>query len=479
MSLRLEGSWTKSLSLRLTVLHAAVFGLLYGLLSLVIYFMVARAVFQNVDTEMLEEFHEMEAALEKGGLAGFRAHALAEVAEEGPENLLIRLYSKSGRLVFSSDTESWGDLSVPSPTGPWRGDRQVGSVSVTRRGNLKARFMIVRLQDYVLEQVVSLEWDLRLLARLRRVLITAALLTLLIAVPAGWALARRSLVQVKRIDQAARSIVTGSDLTRRVPVRGTGDELDELARTLNMMLRRIEGYLRELSDMMDNTAHDFKTPLARIRSLAEEALMETNPLEIQGNLVQIMEETDRFLSLINAVLDISEARAGLLRLQRTRVDLNDLAWQVAGLFEGACRAKNLDLSVDLVEDEAVVVEADRGRLIQALANLVDNAVKFCPAGGRIRLVVRIRDMKAVLGVEDSGPGVPPPMRTKIFERFFRAEVPGAADGRGVGLSLAKAYVDAHGGHIHVEESPLGGTAFLIHLPLTTGVSHRQSHAETK
>lgn len=465
--------------MRLTVLHAAVFGLLYGLLSLVIYFMVARAVFENVDTEMLEEFHEMEAALEKGGLAGFRAHALAEVAEEGPENLLIRLYSKSGRLVFSSDAAPWGDVAVPTLVEPRRGERRVGCVSVPLQGGVKARFMVVRLQDYVLEQVVSLEWDLRLLARLRKVLITAALLTLLIALPAGWALARRSLAQVKRIDQAARSIVTGSDLTRRVPVRGTGDELDELAVTLNMMLTRIEGYVRELSDMMDNTAHDFKTPLARIRSLAEEALMETNPLEIQGNLVQIMEETDRFLSLVNAVLDISEARAGLLRLHRTRVDLNELVGQVAGLFEGACRAKDLDLRADVIEKGVAAVEADRGRLIQALTNLVDNAVKFCPAGGRIRLVVRIRDTEAVIGVEDSGPGVPPPMRTKIFERFFRGEVPGAADGRGVGLSLARAYVEAHGGRIRVEESPLGGTAFLIHLPLTTGVSHRESHAERK
>jgi signal transduction histidine kinase len=278
-------------------------------------------------------------------------------------------------------------------------------------------------------------------------------------------MARRSSAQIRGIDRVARSIAGSADLSRRVPLRGTDDELDHLAKTFNLMVERLERFLKELHDMMDNTAHDFRTPLTRIRAMAETGLGTTNHEEIQGTLVQIMDECDRFLFLLNAIMDISQARTGILSLEKKELRVKDLLAGILSLYRGVAEERGIRLNVTYPRDDELVFFADKKRLSQALSNIVDNALKYTSSGDTVAIWTCTEAGFAEICVADSGPGIPHEKIPRIFERFYRLDTSRSTPGRGIGLSLAKAYVEAQGGTIAVKSELGKGSTFCIRIPM--------------
>lgn len=459
----------KSLAFKLAFTYSTLFTVAFVVVFSAIYYLLGHALSRNTRRDLLDDSVEIRRAYQKGNIEALKTYISGEVEGDGPANKLIRVIDLAGHVVLSSDTALWGRVPVPGKQNLDRKGPIIKAFRIPARPGHEARAVTFLVGNYIVEEAVPIEWDTRLLARLRKAFGLGLLLTVLVGIPSGWFMARRSSAQIRGIDRVARSIARSADLSRRVPLKGTDDELDHLAKTFNLMVERLESFLRELHDMMDNTAHDFKTPLTRIRAMAETGLGTRNPEEIQGTLVQIMDECDRFLSLLNAVMDISQARTGTLSLKKDKIPLKSLLQGIGDLYSGVAQERGIRLNITAPRDESAVVFADKKRLSQAISNVLDNALKYSSSGDTVAFWARTTPGFTEICVADSGPGIPGEEISRIFERFYRLDTSRSTPGRGIGLSLAKAYVEAHRGAITVKSEPGKGSTFCIMIPREGGL----------
>jgi signal transduction histidine kinase len=287
----------------------------------------------------------------------------------------------------------------------------------------------------------------------------------LIALSGGWLATQSALSPIRRLTLAVRQIIRTGRTDARVPLDGSGDAIDELTGLFNTMLDKIEGLVTAMRGALDNVSHDLRTPLTRLRGTAEMALASAPDVDrYREALADCVEESDRVLVMLNTLMDISEAESGAMQLQREPVRLAEIVARAVDLYRDVADAKGVTLAADAPAD--VTVAADRTRLEQVAANLIDNAVKYTPAGGHVDVQVRREDGTAVLRVHDTGPGIPPDELPRIFDRLFRGDTSRAERGLGLGLSLVKAVVEAHGGTVDVVSEPGRGSAFTVRLPLS-------------
>lgn len=291
----------------------------------------------------------------------------------------------------------------------------------------------------------------------------------LLGVAGGFFVTRRVLKRVDAMTETTRTIMDG-DLTGRLPVAGTGDELDRLAVNLNAMLERIEALMRGLKEVSDNIAHDLRTPLTRLHNRCEEALRGSHSEpEYREALESTIEESEGLIRTFDALLMIARAESGQARDNMNEFDAAEVARDVGELYEPLAEQKGLALEVDA--PAAVPVRGNRELVGQALANLVDNAIKYAAPGsqanGQAAPVIVVKaasdSERIVLTVADGGPGIPEPMRDRVVDRFVRLEQSRSVPGSGLGLSLASAVARLHGGELKLADNGPGLKA-VIELP---------------
>jgi signal transduction histidine kinase len=289
--------------------------------------------------------------------------------------------------------------------------------------------------------------------------------TLVLTLIGGFLLARLLLRQIDVINTTSRDIMAG-DISRRIPVQGSGDEFDELSENLNAMLDQIERLVRGLKEVSDNIAHDLRSPLARLRSRLELALLEPADAErYKDVLLDTIAEADSLLATFNALLSIAEAEAGTARDQFVPLDLEGLLSDVAELYEPLAEAAELSFGFACDRDALrLKVMGDRDLLFQALANLLDNAIKFSDPGGAVTLSLKRRGDRLDITVADRGPGVPAAARGKVMERFYRLEESRTTPGSGLGLSMVAAVARLHDGELSLSDNGPGLRA-TIALPI--------------
>lgn len=293
-----------------------------------------------------------------------------------------------------------------------------------------------------------------------------------VSLSAGWFLARRALSGVEDVRRTAQSIAKGT-FDSRVPVRGTGDELDQLAVTFNGMLAQIETVLSGMKEVNDNIAHDLRSPITRMRGVAEVTLAgKASAEEYQIALGRVIEECDRLLGMINTMLDISEAEAGVVRFQLAEVDLGEMVRDVIDLFSPLAEGKHV--TVNLRVAGLLSLQADARKLQRVLSNLLDNAIKYTPSGGSVMISGYGEDRAVRIVVSDTGVGIPGPELSRIFDRFYRGEKSRSEPGNGLGLSLACALITAHHGTITVTSTPGRGSEFTVTLPRSTSACPDES-----
>ncbi|KQP76381.1 ATPase [Methylobacterium sp. Leaf111] len=287
-------------------------------------------------------------------------------------------------------------------------------------------------------------------------------LVVVLGVIGAWFIASRVLKRVDAMTETTRRIMAG-DLDGRLAVAGTGDELDRLARNLNAMLERIGELMRGLRDVSDNIAHDLKTPLTRLRNRAEEALRTAEtPDALRAAMEGVIEESDGLIRIFNALLMIARLEGVNAREDFQTFDVAAVVQAVAELYEPLASEQGLALHVE-TEGAPLTLRGSRELIGQALANLIDNAVKYGGASGEIRLsAARIGDT-LLLGVADSGPGIPSEARGRVLDRFVRLEEARSRPGFGLGLSLVNAVVRLHQGTLALEDHA-PGLAVVITLP---------------
>jgi signal transduction histidine kinase len=297
--------------------------------------------------------------------------------------------------------------------------------------------------------------------RLRQILAAPARWALFVIVIMGIAgalfIARRVLKRIDAMTATSDRIMAG-DLSGRLPVAGSGDEFDRLANSLNAMLERIEGLMTGVKHVSDNIAHDLKTPLTRLRNQAEEALRSANSeADYRAALEGTIEESDALIRTFDALLMITRAEAGEVRTHMADFDAAEMAESVGELYEPLAEEKGLKLVVEAAKP--LPAYGNRELAGQALANLIDNAIKYGePAGdasGEIRVTARSAPGRVELIVADRGPGIPEQDRTRVLERFVRLEESRSRPGSGLGLSLAAAVARLHGGELRLEDNRPG------------------------
>jgi signal transduction histidine kinase len=285
-------------------------------------------------------------------------------------------------------------------------------------------------------------------------------LVIVLGLLGGFFVSRRILSRIDAMTGTAQTIMAG-DLSGRLPVAGTGDELDRLADNVNAMLERIEALMRGLKEVSDNIAHDLKTPLTRLRNRCEQALRSaTGEASYRAALDATIAESDDLIRTFDALLMIARAESGQARENMTEFDASEIARDVGELYEPVADEKGIALKIDA--PEAAPVRGNRELVSQALANLIDNAIKYAGPNGKVNgvpaeIVVRAGDdgERITLSVADRGPGIPDADRGRVVERFVRLEQSRSEPGSGLGLSLASAVARLHGGELKLEDNHPG------------------------
>lgn len=253
-----------------------------------------------------------------------------------------------------------------------------------------------------------------------------------------------------------------NQLSARVTVRNPDSELGELAQLFNEMLAQIDRLITAMGQSLDSVAHDLRTPLSRMRLSVESALSSSDPKQLKEALLDCAEESEQIELMLKTLLDLTEAESGLLQLHVEPVDLRLLAEQCLDLYRYVAEERQVELHLE--SEAPLTIDADPVRLRQVLANLLDNAIKYTPAGGHVQLTLQQIDRQAVVTVIDSGIGIEPSDQPLVFDRLFRADSSRSEPGMGLGLSLVKAVIEAHRGSIVVASQPDHGSRFTVTLP---------------
>lgn len=301
------------------------------------------------------------------------------------------------------------------------------------------------------------------LARFRARALVILLALVAVAVAGGYVLTQSALKPLRALAATLEHILRTGRMEARVPVARTSDPLGALAGLVNDLLGRIETLVAGMRQSLDNTAHDLRTPLARARSRLEAAL--DGPRDAPAcarALEETLEDLDRIGDMLTTVMDISEAQTGAMRLQRTDVPVSRLFDETLDLYADLAEAHGVTLAADGAP--GLVLHADHTRARQVLANVVDNAVKYTPAGGHVRLRAAERDEGIAIEVEDTGIGIPAEELPRIWERLFRGDRSRSERGLGLGLSLVKAVVEAHGGRVAARSVVGAGTTLVLWFP---------------
>ena len=458
----------RSVHTRLTLWYTGALLTILVVISVLSYSLLAWSLSQDLDRSLLTMAEVVRDASRDEPL---------DVAEQwlrellDPEHQLFQLLDPTGRLRLRSRGLRGDQLPLSASARRTIVDGRPAFETIAMHGQ---RLRVVTLpvrRDGRLVEVVQVGLPLRpterTLERWIEALAILVPLSVALAAAGGRLMARAALRPVDEMSQAARRIDAGA-LARRITVRGTGDELDRLAETLNGMLARLESTFTEMRRFSADAAHELRTPLTALKGTLEVALRaDRSGPEYREALASALEEVDRLVRLSEDLLLLSRSSAGP-ESPAARVDLESLVLDVAAV--GARLAKDGGVVVRVGATAPVSVQGDAGALRRAVLNLVENGVKYTPAGGRVEISVVQERHGIAIAVEDTGPGIDAADAERIFEPFVRLDAARAraTGGSGLGLAIARSIVVAHRGTLGVERAATGGARFVIHLPAGTG-----------
>lgn len=455
----------QSLALRLALQYALVFAFFATALGGALYWTLAEALENREQAAVQARATELTGLYARGGAALLRARLDRDSAAPSTRAFFVRVLRPNNELILVSVPPDWIETQLERiPFPGFTVTRPTYAVRVPQSALRDYAIATRELPDGNTLQVgLLVESQAVLFAPLRRAFTAvgagALALSFVIGVFAAW----RATRPLRAVADTTRRILATGDLAARVPgPEGTG-ELAALVRQLNTLLERNAAHVTVLRETLDNLAHDLRTPLTRLRGTAELAIQDGgDPAETRAALAGCVEETDRLLHLLERLLDVSAAEAGALKLNRETVDLRTLTTRAADLYREVAEERRIAVALD--QPAPVDVRVDAVRLGQVVNNLLDNALKYTPAGGGVVLALRREAGHAVLTITDNGPGIAPAEREAVFRRLYRSDASRSQRGLGLGLSMVKAIVEAHGGTVAAGDAPSGGACLTVRLP---------------
>lgn len=434
---------------RVTMLSAALLALSSLVILTFVYFASVGASLRRTDATVEEEIAVIENRVRNGGIDAVNRYILQRSV--GGSDFLYLLVHPTGRRVS-------GNLSgLPDEEADEEGRLQFAyrrppaGEEESEKDERLARGRLAPLPGgYAVFVGLDVEDEDRLVGGLLRAVLAASALALALGMASGIFISRRFARRLDAINNVARQVRSG-DLKQRTPRTMTGDELDELSANFNGMLDRIEELMHRMKNVGDSIAHDLRSPLTRMRNRLDEALRDEST-DREATVAQAISDADELLRVFNAILSISRLESGDRRQMLEPIDPHAIAEDLAELYDPVCEDAGISFSAEIAEGCRIAGERDL--VSQAIANLLDNAVKYTPEGGAIALRLRCRANGEVeFSVTDTGPGIPGADRIRVIQRFVRLDNSRSKPGSGLGLSLVKAIAEYHGARLELDDGP--------------------------
>ena len=459
-----------TLAFRLTFWYACIFTISSLVTFTFFYFFITTVIRNQTDQEMKKQAGVFSSMLAVNDLETVERVAMLEAQASGEKKFFFRLLYPTGVAFSSSSMAYWENVGInrSAINRLVRENRPVYETLSIKGRQHDVRVMYDLLGAGIILQLGrTMENQSRFIELFKKLFLVTISGLVISAALIGWLLARHAVAGVRAMTHTARNIAEGT-LDQRVPIKGRGDEIDQLATTFNQMLDRIQALVTSIREMSDNIAHDLRSPITRIRGMAEIALTTGKSLkELEDMAGGTIEECDRLLDMINTMLFISKTEAGVGPLAIVDLDLAAVVRDACELFQPVAEDKEIRLSCTV--PKTCALRGDIRMLQRLVSNLIDNAVKYSAPTGRVDVVLEKDGKRAVvLTVRDTGVGIAADDLPHIFERFYRSDTSrssGRPDtGAGLGLSLARTVAQVHGGKIDVVSNPPQGSTFTVILP---------------
>ncbi len=458
-----------TVTFRLSLWYTVVFSGLSLVVFLVVYVSLISHLRQATDNELLDKVKEFDTLYKSDGLGALQDEFNREAESKGIKQVFFYLLSPEGKVLANSDMSNWRGIKIASllklnssqpdhtfmhTFSPHKREHSVRVISkITNNGNILEVGTALRGNDLMMESY-------------RETFGTALGIMIVCGSFMGWLLARKAMSGVQRVTHTAIQIGKG-DLSSRVPAGNEGQEIHALACAFNDMLERLESLVKELKQITNDVAHELRTPITRMRGIAETTLNGSNNLnEYKEMAASVIEQSDRLVEMINTMLEIAKTDSGVTILTGNPLNMRDIAEEAVDLFRPLAEDKGIDIRLDIPKED-VIVMANRPKIQRAIANILDNAVKYTPAGGNVSVKIETNPDNVRIIIADTGSGIAEKDIPHIFERFYRADKSRSTPGSGLGLSLATAIIRAYGGNITVKSifgTANSGSIFTVSLP---------------
>ena len=459
----------KSISFRLTFGYALLFILSSFLILFLNYYLFNQSIKDRDHEILISKAKEYSSIYEKGGIGELKKFLIEQKLSDSDSQYLVRIEAENNDSIFLHIPEKMQQLAISDV------DKSMASLRFSK--NI-LKFVLKEgsvsdpdeLNEYeVSTQIISNGQRIQvarntderddLLERYFGTILSVSFFILVIGSFGGFIFSNQALAPLRDLIQAIKLVRSGQFKTR-VPVRSSDDELDEISILFNKMIEKVESLISNMSETLDNVAHDLKTPLTRLRSKAELALLSPSTVEeYQKALEYTVDNISEIVSLINSIMDISEAEVGVLKLDKVELDVNEIILEVIDLYSIVAEEKNILIKYG--QATSVKVLADKNRFKQILANLLDNAIKYSPADSEIQILMRKRADLTEISIIDKGCGILSQDLPKIWDRLFRVRSDEGNKGLGLGLSMVHSISKAHGWKVEAQSQFGVGSEFKL------------------
>ncbi len=463
---RLNRRFLGRLNMRLSLIFSAVFLLGSALLFAATFFSLLSNLRDDDLSHINARLLGFWAQFQSGGIDRIVQEIQVENLMMGERPYFVRISDADNNTLVQRYPLIWQNFNFNRLT-EVRPDSSAALITLGAAGvDYRLEVAGIRLSaQYYLQVGMSTQSRKLILDLFQRNFFAITALLIILSFLAGLFISSRTFKPVGQLNRTIRTIISTGKTDARIPISGTHDELGELVVYFNEMLARIDRLIREMRNSLDSVAHDLRTPLTRLRGVAELALKGDENLSVYREALEgALEEADVILRMLNTLMDISEAESGVMRLRIQPVPLHTLIEELADLYRFTADEKGV--SITTAVSAPLSIPGDPVRLRQVVGNLLDNAVKYTPEGGNVAVRLENGRDEAIISVTDTGIGISEDEIPRIWTRLYRSRSVPTVPGLGLGLSLVKAIVEAHEGRVSVTSAPGAGTTVEVRLPLS-------------